>query len=192
MVMTKASGALTSLLLVVLSACGEAPRDIFGRSYDECILMNASSEGDAASRQTATEVCARHFERAPTPDEARLVSGQVTPLVTMGYSDVVLVMAQNDSSSLLVTEVAVDVDFHPEPADSSGIFADSGRTIHWTFAAHLEPHAQQDFRGSFTEGHAPMRWANLNSRPYATRVVELGTPPERPFDLNRILSGDRN
>jgi hypothetical protein len=108
----------TALVLVaaaiLLTACdGEAK--VFGRSYDECILRNANGGGDATSRATAADICARHFKRWPKKREQEPVGLKVT-LVTPGNptpddDDRVEIIVENGNLNTVVTKVALEMEF---------------------------------------------------------------------------------
>ncbi len=190
------SKKLLIVLCVLIASCGRPPENVFGRSYDECILKNAphASEGDAA-----VEACLRHFERAPTDMEFNIVSGSgfaLSPRPESFEDGLMLLEVQNQSSNLLVTEVQVTIPFHNSPPDSQPVTMEhqawtgpADNTLTWTFSTHLRPNENANFRGRVSLDQHVGQYSEQVS-PRATRVVDLGPPPPRPFDIRDWFGGN--
>jgi hypothetical protein len=174
------------IVLAALSACGSADHDVFGRSYDECILRNARTGGDEQSRQTATDICARRFERAPTrADLENLQPGSTvrfdrtvsdldfgsdgfTPTFVNRTIDDLIVTVRNESSNLIVLEVETSVVFMSKPRLPSGDWpadAEIVAVLTWNLEPYAGPGETGSAVGTFDEQRAPSR--------YYTRKTEI-------------------
>ena len=123
--------ALAGAALFALGGCSDESASIFGRSYDECVLINAKgSEGDANLVEPA---CRRRFE-VPSQSGARaFVSARLA-------DQFMIFQLMNDDSSKIITAVQVDV----ELLDRSGKALET-RT--WNFSTFVEPGRQVRLKG---------------------------------------------
>ena len=175
----------------VLTACAGPGTDTFGRSYDECILKNARTGGDENSRYTATDICQRRFERAPTTRELEnLEKGSSVrfdqtrrDLVFDGTSftgmrDVeqhdVLVTINNRSRNLVVLEFETTIVFYDRPKGEDGQWPASAEVVDvltWNLSPVAQPGEYGRAIGVFDDGKAPSRF--FASKSNILRVLPL-------------------
>lgn len=172
---------LVALTCTLLLSCSDRDAEIFGQSYDECVLKNARTGGDEASRGVATEICARHFQRVTINSErtqtiavSRNLRFDQPNYLTDQREDELHIEVQNSQDDRIITEVEVVADFSDKPEMENGKFPADAKitTLTWTFPVSLQPHIQQRLTGTFQGGRAPT--ANAQMDAYATKVV--------PFD----------
>lgn len=169
---------LVGLSAVILCGCSSKDEETFGRSYDECVLKNARTGGDEASREVATDICARHFQRSTSQSErtqtiavSRNLAFDQLNYLTDQREDELHIEVQNARDDQLITEVEVVADFSDKAALPSGEFPQDAKitTLNWTFSVNLQPNIQERLTGTFQNGRAPS--ANVQMDAYATKVV---------------------
>ena len=121
----------------------KAAQEVFGRTYDECLLKNATKGGDADTRQTATVVCDRHFIRPATTDEIGSVA--VTSFIEKDdQGEHLLIHLQNNNRYAEIRHAQVNV-----------LFGTDATGLTWSQDVDVLPGATGDFSGSFTDNKAP-------------------------------------
>jgi len=118
--------ALVAIPVILLSSC-ESETKTFGRSYDECVLRNATKGGDETSRFLATDICRRRFERTPTAEERKKFLSEVVIkfneagiLDSNRSEDRMSATVWNEDENLVITQVVVNVDFYKTPPNAAG------------------------------------------------------------------------
>jgi hypothetical protein len=164
--------------IAMMAGCSGGDAEIFGRTYDQCILKNARAGGDQESRFVATEICARHFQRQTTPAErsrnisaARRVSYGEQNYLDNTVEDLLKITVRNSRDDWLITEVSVVADFSDKPEGPDGKFPADAKisTLDWTFNVELGPNGQRELIGSFDNGRAPTRHVQMDA--YPTKIV---------------------
>ena len=167
---------LTLLLSVLLLAgCGSQSGQVFGASYDECVLRNARTGGDRDSRELAEEICQRRFERAPTRREKE----QLFPGLTVRFDDSylgdnILVSVDNRTRNLVVTELEASVVFMDRDRQGDGLWPADAQivdTLVWSLNPAAQPLELGSAVGTFDDGRAPSRFTV--KKIIVTRVLPL-------------------
>lgn len=158
--------ALAIFASLALTGCGLGRQsEIFGRSYDECILKNASTGGSEASRQEASTICQRHFVRAPTNAEKKLI--RVGSSLETFYSsqgellrNEVIATARNNSQDFVVVEIETTLEFYDRPPGPDGTFApeDYNTSLVWNLFPAALPSEIGSARGYFDGPTAPTQF----------------------------------
>jgi hypothetical protein len=144
------------------------------------VLKNARDGGDAFSRNTATEICQRHFAREPTSEERLMVRASTrlsiaTPNNGGPSQYAVVAEIANHAPSFKVTLVTIELEFFKEPLqkvpDQFPI-----ETLTWTLDADVSPNGFQEVEGGFENAAAPSRNFKV-VRAEASQIVPFG--PEK-------------
>jgi hypothetical protein len=169
--------ALVAAFLVLVAGCDREAR-VFGRSYDECVLKNASTGGDEASRDRSTEICARHFQRPPTQREAwrvYLKANQIHLDSPSAHpwepSDKIEVKVINTIEDAVVTQVEVVFEFYRENPwkDATQVPVN---TLTWTLDVATQPNSTETVLGTFEGNKPPAPFGKLiSSKP--TTILPL-------------------
>lgn len=134
-----------------LTASCDPSAKTFGQSYDECLLKNASLEQSSAS-----EICARHFERGRTFEERD--GGLLTTTATLdaavpGVPQFVRATVTNNSRRVIASSYEITVAFWTSP-DSFTPDTFIATSKKW-FYHRLEPGESADFEIPIEGGTAP-------------------------------------
>lgn len=176
---------------VVLAACAGPGSDTFGRSYDECILKNARTGRDESSRETATDICERRFERSPTATELKdfekgssvrfnqisremeFDGVQFTGMRNVKRDDVLVTIA-NLSRNVVVLEVETTITFFDRPRSESGEWPSDAKVVEiltWKLSPVAQPGEYGSATGGFDHGKAPSKF--FSSKTKILRVLPL-------------------
>ena len=141
--------ATVAICSALISSCDTSAKT-FGKSYDECLLKNASLEQSSAS-----EICARHFERLRTFEERD--SGLLTTTATLDNSSavpqIVRVTVTNNSRRVIASDYEVNVVFWSSPDTfTTATFIEASKL---RFFRHLRPGESAEFVIPIESGLAP-------------------------------------
>ena len=139
-----AFGLALGLLAVPVGATSQ--EDLFGQSYDECLLKNANKGGDADSRAMAIGACERHFVREPSSAEMKAVDVQAKLYPDdKGDKDSIRFEITNNNKNVVLRHIEVAAIFHTKTES----------VLTWPEDVDLAP-GETTFRwGTFQEGRAP-------------------------------------
>lgn len=128
-----------------LAPSSPAPQvEVFGASYDECLLKNATKGGDVESRDVATGACERHFIRTATPVEA----------ISTGITSALFVQDDgNDGISFTITNNNQNVTI--KHASVTVAFDGPDGPLTWDHDINAEPGKTVAFFGNFPTGKVP-------------------------------------
>ena len=184
---------------VLMVGCQDKSAELFGRSYDECLLLNARTGGDAPSRQVAAEICTRRFQRAAVGADReisiavdRKMEWGIRNYADGGLQDRLQIEVENNRDDRFITEVEVVADFSDKPEVNGAFPADAKVvTLTWTFPVNIAPNEQETLFGTFQNDTAPGRYAQMDAYvrkvvPFAERRVQIvwaGYPKHRIYVL---------
>ncbi len=132
---------LIMALGAALTGC-EKQNDIFGASYDECVLKNLK-QGAVGTRANILESCQRHFERPPASAHALPVDGTMTrdrSHVTFEFR------VSNNRSDVIVTGFTITATFYDEKVSNEDFLAQ----YQWSYRENLAPMSNTTTYGKLT------------------------------------------
>ncbi|MCA3739017.1 MAG: hypothetical protein IM673_13320 [Phenylobacterium sp.] len=143
---------------MMLAGCNDEAKT-FGRSYDECVLKNAS--GTPAQAALAEPSCRRRFELKSATGAGADVSATIH---TQGSQRWITFNITNSDPSKIITAVNVDAVFLGKDGKELA-------TLTWTFATFLEPDRQVELTGSMPD---PWPSEEFTSKGTVTRELPIG------------------
>jgi hypothetical protein len=145
--------ALIAVVTLFVGGCDGATKT-FGRSYNECVIKNASKS--VAQGGLAEAACRRHFE---TPSASGGYADGSASLHRGGKDSAFTFTVANADASKIITGVSITATFGEGP---------NQRDMAWTFGTFIEPDQQVQLTGTIGEEPPP---ENFTTQIRVTREI---------------------